>query len=177
MGRRIASQRWVLCTAPSYLARRGRPQHPVEVQDHDCLVYIRDGRHLPWLLTDAAGATIDVKFKLRHMISHGEALRDSSLAGNGPSLSDNLDDRRRPARRDARSDYDARSPRRCANSCPVAANTRSCTKGSRRGGCPGCSFSTNSCMGSGPSDLSRLPSACGWERQAVLYDCLLGFEE
>jgi DNA-binding transcriptional LysR family regulator len=83
MGRRIASQEWVLCGAPRYLDRRGRPQHVAEIEQHDCLVYMRDGRYLPWRIVDTNGETEVAKFEPRHVISHGEALRDAALAGMG----------------------------------------------------------------------------------------------
>jgi DNA-binding transcriptional LysR family regulator len=37
--RRLAPIRFVTCAAPSYLARRGTPQHPAELEHHDCLQY------------------------------------------------------------------------------------------------------------------------------------------
>ncbi|MCP8464447.1 LysR substrate-binding domain-containing protein [Pseudomonas sp. ZM23] len=35
----LAQSRIALCASPAYLARRGVPQHPREVAEHDCLVY------------------------------------------------------------------------------------------------------------------------------------------
>ena len=39
VARRIAPNRRVLCAAPAYLARRGNPQTPEELQLHDCLSF------------------------------------------------------------------------------------------------------------------------------------------
>lgn len=38
MVRKLADSRRLLCAAPSYLESRGAPQHPDELQDHNCLV-------------------------------------------------------------------------------------------------------------------------------------------
>ncbi|MBN9083647.1 MAG: hypothetical protein BGP04_15560 [Rhizobiales bacterium 62-17] len=37
--RRLAPIRFVTCAAPSYLERRGTPQHPSDLRHHDCLQY------------------------------------------------------------------------------------------------------------------------------------------
>jgi DNA-binding transcriptional LysR family regulator len=37
--RRLAPIRFVTCAAPAYLARHGLPQHPSELERHDCLQY------------------------------------------------------------------------------------------------------------------------------------------
>ncbi|MEO7325885.1 MAG: LysR family transcriptional regulator [Dokdonella sp.] len=39
VARPIATIRWVVCASPSYLARRGVPRHPDELQHHQCLVH------------------------------------------------------------------------------------------------------------------------------------------
>jgi len=50
IARKLLDTRIIACAAPSYLARRGRPEHPKELVHHDCLMY-RDpvtGRPFPW---------------------------------------------------------------------------------------------------------------------------------
>lgn len=83
VGRKIAVQRSVLCASPGYLGRRGCPRTPDDLASHDCIAFARDGRPLPWLLTNEAGQTISVRVKARHTISHGDALREAVLAGAG----------------------------------------------------------------------------------------------
>ena len=36
----IASLEWAMCASPDYLSRKGRPAHPSDLADHDCLVHI-----------------------------------------------------------------------------------------------------------------------------------------
>ncbi len=83
IGRKIGTQRSLLCASPAYLDVRGRPRTPVDLAGHDCIVYARDGRALPWVLLDDAGKHVSVRVKPRHTVSHGEALRQSALAGAG----------------------------------------------------------------------------------------------
>ena len=39
VARKLAEVRMVVCAAPSYLARRGRPTIPADLRRHDCLVF------------------------------------------------------------------------------------------------------------------------------------------
>ena len=39
VARQIAPLHWVTCAAPDYLERRGIPQTPQDLRDHDCLMY------------------------------------------------------------------------------------------------------------------------------------------
>lgn len=90
-GRRIGTQRSLICASPAYLDRRGRPQSFDELDKHDCIAFARDGRPMPWPVPQtgqSAGSGPPVPFKLltirpRHTVSHGEALRDAALDGMG----------------------------------------------------------------------------------------------
>jgi DNA-binding transcriptional LysR family regulator len=39
VARPLAPWRWILCAAPSYLARHGTPGSPGELRDHNCILY------------------------------------------------------------------------------------------------------------------------------------------
>jgi DNA-binding transcriptional LysR family regulator len=60
--RRLLSSRRVVCAAPAYLARRGRPAQPRDLAGHDCLCVVRAGRlYDRWMFEGADGpATIAV---------------------------------------------------------------------------------------------------------------------
>ncbi|MBB3356978.1 MULTISPECIES: LysR family transcriptional regulator [unclassified Novosphingobium] len=83
VGRRIAWQRSVVCAAPGYLERRGRPSTIGDLAHHDCLAFARDGRPLPWTILDENGIAQSVSVRPRHTISHGEALLDAAVHGLG----------------------------------------------------------------------------------------------
>ncbi|TXN27258.1 LysR family transcriptional regulator [Methylobacterium sp. WL19] len=83
IGRRIGTQRSIICAAPAYLDRRGRPTVVEELVKHDCLAFAKDGRPLPWAVCGSDGTVKLVIIQPRHTISHGEALRDATVKGLG----------------------------------------------------------------------------------------------
>lgn len=86
-----------LCAAPGYLARRGTPQHPGDLVDHDCLVFTTSGAR--WEFQSPQGLIgIDVRPKLR--TNDGAAICQAAIAGSGIAvLTDYLAD---PALQDGR---------------------------------------------------------------------------
>lgn len=71
--RRIATTRWVICAAPSYLERRGTPAGMEELAQHECLGYALEGPRDSWLQSEGAEAS-------------GLALAGSSIASNNGSM-------------------------------------------------------------------------------------------
>lgn len=72
-----------LCAAPDYLARKGTPQTPVDLLEHDCLVLATTGTR--WELQGAQGLVgVDVRAKLKS--NDGLALREATLNGQGVAL-------------------------------------------------------------------------------------------
>ncbi|WP_206245784.1 LysR family transcriptional regulator [Novosphingobium terrae] len=84
-GRRIGSQKSVICASPDYLDRRGRPSSVDDLAIHDCLAYAKDRRALPWRFQESDGQIREIAVRPRHTISHGEALRDATVDGLGVS--------------------------------------------------------------------------------------------
>jgi len=82
-GRRVAWQRSVICASPSYLERHGRPGTIADLTKHDCLAFARDGRPLPWTVIGDDEAVHALTIEPRHVVSHGEALRDAVVSGLG----------------------------------------------------------------------------------------------
>lgn len=83
VGRRIGAERSVICAAPAYLRARGCPASVEALAEHDCLAFARDGRPLPWLVSQADGNSRSIAIRARHTVSHGEALKDAAVAGMG----------------------------------------------------------------------------------------------
>ncbi|MCW6506419.1 LysR substrate-binding domain-containing protein [Lichenifustis flavocetrariae] len=83
IGRRIATQRSIICAAPAYLNKKGRPASVEELGNHDCLAFAKDGRPLPWVIFGPHGLVRPFTMQPRHTISHGEALRDATVSGLG----------------------------------------------------------------------------------------------
>lgn len=82
-GRKIATQRSVICASPAYISRHGLPGSAEELLLHACLGFSRDGRVLPWKVLDENGRLTLIEPTIRHIVSHGEALRDAAVSGMG----------------------------------------------------------------------------------------------
>lgn len=69
-----------LCASPAYLARRGMPDTPAQLLDHDCLVFATSG--LPWEFLGPQGL-VGVAVRPRLKTNDGMALCRATLAGQG----------------------------------------------------------------------------------------------
>jgi DNA-binding transcriptional LysR family regulator len=86
VARRIASNRAVLVASPDYLARRGEPQHPDDLVNHDGLIITgADGKRDVWKLHGPDGKTHRVKINSKVESNLGELLRDAAIYGRGIS--------------------------------------------------------------------------------------------
>lgn len=83
IARRIAPCRVVLCAAPSYLAKRGTPQVPEELLEHECLVYTNLRSPREWRFTDEAGELHVVPVNGRLHSNNTLLERDAAVAGAG----------------------------------------------------------------------------------------------
>jgi DNA-binding transcriptional LysR family regulator len=52
--RKVASHRRLLCAAPDYLARRGTPEQPADLADHECLGLTNLATHPQWVFRKGA---------------------------------------------------------------------------------------------------------------------------
>ena len=81
--RRLCVQRSLICAAPAYLERRGRPRSIDELGAHALIVYGRDGFITPWWIRDAAGRLDEYVPRGRIVLGHGEPMLDAVLGGHG----------------------------------------------------------------------------------------------
>jgi len=81
--RLIGENRRVVCASPSYLDRKGVPQHPDDLLSHDCLV-MRFGIHSDrrWSFS-VNGAPHTVTVQGRRTANNGELVRRWCLLGHG----------------------------------------------------------------------------------------------
>jgi len=82
VSRRLAVVRLVLCAAPAYLAARGEPRIPAELENHDCLVYDYAPDRRRWRLSRGEDTT-QVAIGGRFSANNGDALRHAALACAG----------------------------------------------------------------------------------------------
>lgn len=83
VARRLGEQRLVICAAPAYLERRGKPVTHADLNCHDCLVGWRQGNRPTWLLKNEQGQTEPFEVPMRHEFFDGDALESACIAGCG----------------------------------------------------------------------------------------------
>ncbi|MBK1696262.1 LysR family transcriptional regulator [Rhodovibrio salinarum] len=82
IARRLAPLRQVLCAAPSYLAAQGRPEHPHDLKDHECLIYSYLSWGREWRFQGVDGE-LRVPIRGRLEINNGDALLAAARQGFG----------------------------------------------------------------------------------------------
>ena len=82
IARRIAPVRAAVLASPDYLAERGRPEAPRDLNDHDLLVYANAGRGNQWRFK-VNGRWEYVHGHIRFRADNGELLREAACAGLG----------------------------------------------------------------------------------------------
>lgn len=83
VARKLGQSRMVVVAAPSYLEARGAPRLPADLDRHNRLAF-GFARYIDgWPFTDTAGASLTVPVTGNAMVSDGEAMRLTALAGAG----------------------------------------------------------------------------------------------
>ena len=82
IARRIAGSRMAVCAAPAYLADRGVPKHPSELERHDCLAYAYGESSDQWRFSNQK-EEITVRFTPRIISNNGDALMAAAICGLG----------------------------------------------------------------------------------------------
>lgn len=85
LSRKLASFRFFVCAAPSYLARYGTPRRPADLRHHECLRYTRLFDPSSWWFKGRDGE-IDVAVKGRLTSNNALFLRECLLRGDGIAL-------------------------------------------------------------------------------------------
>ena len=81
--RQLASDRDVVCAAPAYLDRAGRPVTPSDLTRHACLVYTEAGAPATWRFKDEQGRTETVHVSGPVTTTNPAFLHHLALAGHG----------------------------------------------------------------------------------------------
>jgi DNA-binding transcriptional LysR family regulator len=72
----------LVCGSPEYLERRGRPKHPADLAEHDCIGWVYQSNAAVW---DFGGGSSrqSVKITPRHRTNDNRFLRHLALRGHG----------------------------------------------------------------------------------------------
>lgn len=82
IGRKIASQRLLICAAPAYLRERGTPNTLSDLSAHANIVGMRRGPPVTWLVQEDGG-TRRITPPASHQMSDGDAIIQAAVEGFG----------------------------------------------------------------------------------------------
>jgi len=79
VARKLAPLRRVVCASPDYLAARGVPASPGDLENHDCLSYSNMAQSDEWSFLGPDGRLMSVAVKGRLRVNNGDTLRIAAL--------------------------------------------------------------------------------------------------
>ena len=71
------------CASPEYLMKHGKPEHPTELETHNCLIYSQRPNPDSWLFVDGQGKDIRIKVSGNLRSDTGKILMSAAESGNG----------------------------------------------------------------------------------------------
>ena len=86
IARKLTSVEMRMCAAPSYLTRKGTPQHPDDLDVHDIIAFVPIPRLATWSLHGPDGTAVELTPSARLSSNNLMAVRDSVYAGGGITL-------------------------------------------------------------------------------------------
>lgn len=89
--RRLVGDQRLVCASPVYWAQRGKPAHPSELVQHNCLVLARPESPLANWPFRVGGQTVHVKVSGDRQASDGDILREWAVEGVGIAFKNGWD--------------------------------------------------------------------------------------
>ena len=86
IAQRLLRTHYRVCASPAYLQRCGHPQHPRDIERHNCLLFSLPGFRSRWIFRDSAGGMSELPVQGRTIISNAGALQQCAIAGMGLTL-------------------------------------------------------------------------------------------
>jgi DNA-binding transcriptional LysR family regulator len=80
--RRLAQAQRYVVASPAYLARRGMPSIPIDLLEHDGIIYGQSAGGQEWLFRRGTSET-SIRLRARLTLSAAEGVREAVLAGEG----------------------------------------------------------------------------------------------
>ncbi|MCM2292592.1 LysR family transcriptional regulator [Allorhizobium sp. BGMRC 0089] len=82
VARRVGEIRWVICASPDYLERRGKPETPDDLAQHDCIAFEGLQRYREWPFGEG-NAQQQVTINPRFSVNTAEGVVAGAVAGVG----------------------------------------------------------------------------------------------
>jgi DNA-binding transcriptional LysR family regulator len=82
LARRLGDIRWVICASSDYLLRRGTPQSPGELADHDCIAFEGLQRYREWPFNGSNGVQ-QITIRPRFSVNTADGVIDGAAASLG----------------------------------------------------------------------------------------------
>jgi len=82
VARKLGQSRRVVCAAPGYLARKGTPKSPDDLQHHDCLTFNFRRSRIGWPFREKR-RDLEIPVSGSVQVNNGETMRQMVLAGVG----------------------------------------------------------------------------------------------
>jgi DNA-binding transcriptional LysR family regulator len=83
IARKLTSVDMRLCASPSYLAKRGTPAHPDDLDVHDIVCFVPIPRLATWTLRGPDGQSVELTPSARLVSNNLMVIRDAVAAGGG----------------------------------------------------------------------------------------------
>lgn len=86
MVRKLRPMEFYICASPHYLEKYGEPHKPAHIEEHDCLLFPRQGHNLNWLFKNKTGKVIEISVNGKYLLTNSLAIQQCALAGMGLTL-------------------------------------------------------------------------------------------
>jgi DNA-binding transcriptional LysR family regulator len=86
IAQRLIKTNYAVCASSEYLKRKGEPNQPRELNQHNCLLFPLAGFRDRWLFKNQAGSIETIPVKGNTIISSAIALKQCALSGMGLAL-------------------------------------------------------------------------------------------
>lgn len=86
VARRIGTTRRITVATPGYFAHHTPPKHPLDLRDHDCIVYTGLATGDEWHFNGPDGAPVAIRVAGRVRVSASEGMRAAVLEGLGVAV-------------------------------------------------------------------------------------------
>lgn len=83
---RLVPRRFHVCASSAYLERHGRPDHPLDLSQQDCLLFPMQGYRSAWKFRRKGEKPFHVAVSGHLIVSHGMTMTACAVQGLGPAL-------------------------------------------------------------------------------------------